>query len=41
MEDMEKSCGGGEGGEACLEDGWEGLGLGLGQVRKNKTILRC
>ena len=38
VEDMEKSSGGGEEGEACLEDEWEGLGLG--RVRKNKMILR-
>ena len=30
VEEMEKS-GGDKGGEACLEDGWEGLGFGTGK----------
>jgi len=29
VEDMEKN-GGGEGGEACLEDEWGGFGFGFG-----------
>jgi hypothetical protein len=30
-EDIEKSGGGGEGGEACPEDEWGGLGFGTGE----------
>jgi hypothetical protein len=39
VEEMEKS-GGGEGGEACLEDEWEGLGFGFGTGEEEQDDTR-
>jgi hypothetical protein len=36
VEDMERSSGG-VGGEACLEDEWEGLGFGTGEEEQDDT----
>jgi hypothetical protein len=36
VENMEKS-GGGEGGEACLEDEWGGLGFGTGEEEQDDS----
>jgi hypothetical protein len=36
VEEMEKR-GGGEGGEACLESEWEGLGFGTGEEEQDDT----